>query len=401
MLNAEAKTERSIEVVFKILDACNNKCKYCFYFGHKDRNFDDRSKYVINRETIVRVADFLKTGCNLLGINGMSIIIHGGEPLLQPIEDFDCMCQYLQSTVGEVAKVTLGVQTNGTLISKDWIEVFKKYKIVPSISIDGFEECHNKFRVDYKGEGTYEQVVNGITLLTTDGNERLKKFGTLSVINPAYSAKKIYRHFVDDLGCRNMDFLLPDMNHDTLNEYLDMFNVTMDDFGDFLCDLFDEWVADDDPKIEIRLFKELLLLLLGDKYSVLGDFGPCPREGVLPVVTIFRNGSLSVEDNLVSTRKGILDINANIENTTLADFIKKPLFAELRRVRSNLPNTCERCVWAKICNGGATINRYSSKNDFDNPSVYCLVLKRLYARMASYLVNRGIDAGALPLNISQ
>jgi len=188
-LNGSIK--RSIEVVLKVIDACNNKCHYCFYFGSKDRNLDRLDEFAITTDSVDEIADFLQQGCYLLGLDGISIIIHGGEPLLMPVHHFDYLCQQLHKKIGEVVKqVRFGVQTNGTLISKEWIDIFNKYQIIPSISIDGYEACHDNFRKDFNNEGTYKKVVDGIVLLQSSTNDNLKNFGTLTVINPSYSAKK-------------------------------------------------------------------------------------------------------------------------------------------------------------------------------------------------------------------
>jgi uncharacterized protein len=272
------------------------------------------------------------------------------------------------------------------------LELFERYNIKPSVSIDGYKECHDELRLDHNSHGTYDKVAAAIRLMK--GKKYFQQIGTLSVINPKYSAKKIYRHFVDDLKLNYMDFLLPDVHHDTL-DYLHRCGIKLEYFEDFLCELFDEWIKDDNPSVSIRLFKEILLLLSGHKYSSLGSFGPYKNERVLPVITIFRDGRLAPEDNLVSAKSDILNSGATIDNMSLSNFVKLPIFSELREIRKNLPAPCESCTWAKMCNGGDTINRYSKLNDFNNPSVYCSALQGLYSHIATYMLNNGFSATRL------
>jgi len=386
---------QSLEVIFKTVEACNCNCSYCYYFGNNDRYFKHKDKKIVSEDTIKEIAHFLKQGVKSLDLGLIRIIFHGGEPLLQKKSDFDKMCDIFTKELSSCTEIQLGVQTNGTLITKGWCDLFNKYKIGPSISIDGPKKCHNAYRVNHIGKGTYDDVVNGIKLVQKHTKKHTFCPGTLTVINPEFSAKEIYRHFSDDLQLTFMDFLLPHLNHNTFPLYQQRTKLTIDDYGNYICDLFDEWVKDNNPEIDIRILKIIMRLLAGVKYTYLADFGPAPLIDMLPIITINHDGSLSPDDSYITTREGILSTGFTVNNTTLNDFIKLPIFEEIKNIRKIIPDECLPCQWVKICNGGFSITRYSAENGFNNPSIYCSAFKKIYMHIATYMITHGLALSKL------
>ena len=116
------------------------------------------------------------------------------------------------------------------------------------------------------------------------------------------------------------------------------------------------------------------------------------EESLFPIITIRSNGDLEPTDELMSTDpETVTKTNCNIFNTSLKDFLKHPIFEELRLAQTVLPLECQKCCWGKVCGGGGLVNRFSKENRFNNPSVYCEGLKDLFSHLTSYLLNSGVS----------
>src|SRR5262249_42064121 len=158
------------------------------------------------------------------------------------------------------------------------------------------------------GRGTYDRVRRGVELLHQAALEgRIKKPGVLCVMNPAHSARKIYRHFVDELGFDNIDFLLPDDTYDSFAADEDP-----EKYGHYLCDLFDIWTEDDNPAIHVRVLESALLLLFGGGSLVNGYGTQTPTS-----VGIASDGTLSPDDTLRACGEDISQSPMHIKSTTL------------------------------------------------------------------------------------
>lgn len=376
-----------MEIMLKTVDACNNNCAYCFYFARKNRNLTNASSLTISQATVNETIKFINKGCNDLEVEELSIIFHGGEPMLQKTEEFNLMCEQFTKNISNNLILNLGIQTNGTLITKEWIKIFEKYHVSPSISIDGPREYNDHFRIDHKGTGTYEKIVFGLKLLQQSiVRGRIKKISTLTVIHPPHSAKKIYHHLVDELHLNEINFLFPDLNYDTFDIYAEKNKINIEQFSDYWCGLFDEWIKDPNRQnINIELFKEFGCFLDNHKHQHLIGFGLNKKDSQLPIFTIFWNGKLFPEDNFITMDPNFFSNDVSIFNTSLQNFVKLPFFKTLNSIKQNLPVVCQKCVWSKFCQGGRLVNRYSSLNKFANPSIYCSALKKIYHHIDSVI----------------
>jgi uncharacterized protein len=376
-------SKKVLGIVLKTVERCNIDCTYCYFFNGIDNSFETHPPY-ISFETVKQIASFLKQGCNELEIDEVRIGLHGGEPLMQKKYHFDEMCTYFREKLEPEVTVSYTLQTNAILINEKWIELLLKHKIGVGVSIDGPKEYHDKYRIDHRKRGTYDRVAAKIKEMM---DSPLKgNIGSLGVINPEFNPRKIYRHFVDDLGFKHMNFLLQDYNYDNPSPYPASAN------GKFLCALFDEWVKDDNPDITVVHFKSTIDLFKGGLSAVYG-IGPTSVD-ILPLITIASNGDLSPVDELRNTNKNIMN-TANVSSITLAEFINTKWFQVLREAFTKRPRECQQCCWENVCGGGGIINRYSTHNGFDNPSIYCEGLQDYYSEVASYMLKNGFPVEKL------
>lgn len=206
------------------------------------------------------------------------------------------------------------------------------------------------------------------------------KVGALSVINPEFDQRVVYRHFVDDLGFKSMNFLLQDYNYDNPPPYDPKV------CGSLLRNIFAEWIKDNDPKINISFFTSLINLFK-EKHSLIYGIG-AQLTSSLPILTIASNGDLSPVDELRNTDIALMH-NQNVANVTFKEFLNSQYFDTLRNAFEISPSKCQTCCWEKICKGGGIVNRYCSTNRFDNPSIYCEGLKEIYSTMAAFILKSG------------
>jgi len=320
-----------------------------------------------------------------LNIKRAHIILHGGEPLLLSPQRFSRLCEQLIELLLPDITPIFFVQTNAMLINERWIELFQRYRVNVGVSMDLPADYNNRERIDFKGRGTYNRVMKGVALLReARAAGRIENLGVLCVINPRHDAKKIYRHFVDDLGFRSIDFLPPDVTYDSVGD------LTGEGYGRFLCDLFDVWTADDKPEIELRVLYSIFALLLGGPSMVEGYGYSLPHA-----ITIGSDGSINHNDNLRPAGHDIIYYGANVRTTTLEEYLKSPFISALEDAYNDKAETCQQCCWLKVCGGGLLVNRYSKSNGFKNPSVFCDGLKMLYTHATNYLLTKGLPLESL------
>lgn len=370
---------KTVVVILKVIETCNINCTYCYFFNGIDDSYTLHPGK-ISLDTIQNIADYFRQACLENEIKILRIDFHGGEPLLAKPKFLSKVCDIFIKELGEITTLQFTLQTNAMLINEEWIDIFNKYTINIGISIDGPKEYHDKYRVDHQGKGTYDQTKLKIDLLRKYYQEKKINFGigVLSVINPEFSAKKLYRHLVDDLKFNSIDFLLPDNTWDSTKKE----NFSSESYGTFLCDLFDEWIKDNNPKIYIRIFDTIISQLLKTSTHY-HDFGGWLNDFLL--VTISSDGQLSPDDTYRSANPKLMNTGLSVRNSVFDDFLNHPSVLSLYEASYQLPKACEGCLWQNTCKGGSLLHRYSELEGFANHSVYCEALKMIYEKVSNFL----------------
>lgn len=379
----------NLSLILKVAESCNINCSYCYMYTGPDQTWRRRPR-LMSEKVFANVLTFLRSACAANPVDSIQIIFHGGEPLLLPKERFSRWCGEIVNTIGSLTRLELAVQTNATLVDQEWIDVFQKHSIRVGVSLDGPPEYNDEHRVDHKGNGTYQNVHSGLTLLREAACAgRIDSIGLLCVIDPRRDARKIYRHFVDDLKIEHFDCLLPDFNHAHKPP------VPVSEYGRFLCDLFDEWSSREDAEVEIRILSSIISLLIGGP-SFLASLG----RSTATALTIETDGAIGADDILRSSSPDEMWHGGSVRDVSFADLLSGEWMRAHRSSRS-APSECRNCVWVSACNGGSMLHRYGNGRRYDNRSIYCDALRMTYTKIANYLIARGLSATTLARTLAQ
>lgn len=374
-----------VSVVLKTVERCNINCTYCYFFNKNDQSYKEHSPY-ISRETINQTGQFLLQGSEDLNFSNILLSIHGGEPLMQDLDDFDYMCSSITALFhGKKTSIEFTLQTNAMLVNKDWIDLFNKHKVHIGISIDGPKIYHDKFRIDKKGKGTFDRTVEKIHLL----NKFKKNFdiSILCVTNPSFNPKTIFDFFKNELKINQFDFLLPDAHHSDLPSH------DVEQYGNFFSKLFDILTAEGLDKFKIRFLNNIIRDFLNFPSTLYGQ--SVPKGKTMHPFTISSDGNLSPVDDLRNTDSKIMNTGLTIYNSTLQNFFNHSFFKDINQVLETPPKKCHSCCWQTICNGGNLIHRYKVNQGFTNETIYCDALKKIYGKVAAHLIKDGYSIADL------
>ena len=185
---------------------CNLRCQYCYYLEKQHLNDnskvkikDSKSRGISERLLEAYVRDYIQ----LQQVPEVLFTWHGGEPMLRPLSFYKQAVRY-QQYYGRGRHISNSIQTNGTLLTPEWCQFLHDEGWLVGLSIDGTQEMHDAYRLDAKGEGTWQRVMDVIHMLQDYGVE----WNAMATVNHANVSKPLefYRFFRDELHCQFLQF---------------------------------------------------------------------------------------------------------------------------------------------------------------------------------------------------
>ncbi len=343
----------------KVTSACTLRCNYCQYLSHLT---GDNSNLVMSRDTMH------KSILQLLSLPSKRItfIWHGGEPLLVGMNFYEDVISFQKQVQREGQKIRNNIQTNGTLLSQEWIGFLRENQFNIGISLDGPSKIHNYHRLYPSGNGSFNRVMKSANSLMA--NELA--FGLLAVVTKehACSAKEIYDFFVGH-NFKTFDFL-PCIEINKDEGKTTGSSITAFEFADFMIQVFDLWMDDDDPKIHIRYFDNILNGLLGGKPTLCKFAGTCSS-----FLTIDCNGDIYPCDSFV----GYYELRfGNILTDDLQTVIESDKYKDFAGETKTIHSECSECEWYQVCHGGCSYYRYMTRQDFSDENYFCKANKTIF-----------------------
>ena len=378
---------------------CNLACKYCYYL-EKSHLYQNSLRHLMSDEMLEQ---FTREYIEAQTMPQVLFTWHGGEPLMRSI-DFYKKALALQKKYAHGKQIDNVIQTNGTLLTDEWCEFFAKNHWLVGISIDGPQEYHDHYRVTPAGKPSWEKVMQGIQLL----KKHRVEWNAMAVVN-AYNAEHPleFYHFFRDNGCQYLQFtpiverLTEHEDGRTLASLADDreipladASVTPQQWGNFLCTIFDDWVRHDVGKTFVEIFDCTLANWMGVLPGICAYSKECGHAGVME-----HNGDVYSCDHFVFPEYKL----GNIREQSLIDMLygeKQQAFSRLKH--TSLPRQCKECDMEFACHGECPKNRFE-KDKYGEPGLnyLCQGYYQYYSHVAPYMdfMKRELLAQRPPANI--
>lgn len=357
----------------KVASRCNLDCDYCYIYSGADDSWRKRPA-VMPDATVFKAVDRIREHCLRSRQRTVEITFHGGEPFLVRGDKVRRWCDHARRALSDIVDVRFSVQTNATLVDEAWIETLREHAITVGVSLDGPRRINDAHRVDRRGGGSYERVVEGLRSLSSAGI----RLGALAVVQPSVDGLAVYNE-LKRLDFRYFNFLLPHHTHEQMPEIWRVHGPTP--CADYLMPILDEWWATGTMQQEVGLFLQMCKVVLGGR-SATDQIG----NRLLSFVFVETDGSIEGLDTLKMAANRVSVTELNVFRNNFADIqAQGGLHARAIFDGVPLPTGCSGCPEALTCAGGHLGDRYSETNQFDNRSVWCRDLQLLFDRTRSYL----------------
>ncbi len=326
---------------------CNLDCEYCFFLSKETLYPGDR----------FRMADdvleaYLRQLIEAHTQPEVTIAWQGGEPTLMGVDFFRRAVALAEELKAPGQRLHHTIQTNGTLLTDEWCELFARHRFLVGISIDGPPALHDAYRVDKRGEPTFAKVRKGLDLLQAHGVD----WNVLCTVHAAnqHAPLEVYRFFRDDLGAEHIQ-LIPIVERDNDTGFQEGDTVTdrsvdPEAWGAFLSGVFDEWVTHDVGRVFLTHFDTALAAWLGM------DPPLCIfRRTCGDAVALEHNGDVYSCDHFVEPDH----LLGNLMETHLVELMGSDQQRAFGQAKADtLPRYCLDCEVRFACNGECPKNRF-------------------------------------------
>ncbi|MFE9825372.1 radical SAM/SPASM protein FxsB, inactivated metallohydrolase extension form [Streptomyces sp. NPDC005791] len=353
------------EVVLKVHSRCDLACDHCYIYEHADQSWRTRPKS-ISDEAISWTARRLAEHASEHALDSMSVILHGGEPLLAGPARLRRVCEELTSALDGTAELDLRIHTNGVQLSPRYLDLFAEFDVKVGISLDGDRAANDRHRLFADGRTSHPLVLRAVELLRQDRYRHLD-LGLLCTIDIGNDPVAVFDALAE-LEPPRVDFLLP---HATWDEPPLRPDGSPTAYADWLLAVFDRW-TEQGQKLPVRLFSSVVSTLSGGP-SLTESLGLAPTD----LVVIETDGQMEQVDSLKSAYEGAAATGFDVFSHSFDDVAAHPGVRARQLGLAGVSEECRACPVVRSCGGGLYTHRYRSSNGFDNPSVYCTDLAAL------------------------
>lgn len=367
--------------------ACNLACEYCYYL-EKSKLYasptSGRTPMVMSDELL---EDFIKKYIAAQTSPEVLFCWHGGESLMRPLAFYKRVLE-LQRKHGRGLMITNTIQTNGTLLTDEWCHFFRDNNWLVGISIDGPQEFHDEYRRNKAGTPSFRQVMKGIELLKRNGVE----WNAMAVVNDYNADFPLeFYNFFKEIGCKYLQFT-PIVERLTTHRdgrrlalptdgdspALAPFSVSPEQWGNFLCAVFDEWVRKDVGSTFVQLFDATLANWVGQTPGLCTMARTCGHAGVMEY-----NGDIYSCDHYVFPEHKL----GNIATHSLVEMMFSPQQQQFGYAKYDaLPSQCKQCQFLFACNGECPKNRFAHTATGEPGLNYlCKGYKKFFGHVKPYM----------------
>jgi len=314
--------------------ACNLKCKYCFYHdvaSHREvRSYGNMSD--MTQDSIIEKTLDVEENAFI------SYAFQGGEPTLAGLEFFYKFISKVKQHKKDTQVIQYSIQTNGTLLNDEWAKLFKENNFLVGLSLDGYKDNHDYFRITNQNTETYLNVYKSLELLRKYEID----FNVLTVLTEqlAKHPQKLYNFYKDNkISHIQLIPCLPD-----LSSISTLFALTPKRFASFYKGFYDLWVRDlrNNDYMSVGLFDNIIPMYRGVPPQQCGMVGNCAFQFVIE-----SDGSVYPCDFFVLDHYNC----GNINTETIKEIAKNKIIHSFIHEPKRMCNECNTCPFLEMCHG--------------------------------------------------
>jgi len=372
---------------------CNLDCAYCFYLD-KTALYPGSRRWAMTDDLLEL---YIRQYIEAQEVPEVNFAWQGGEPSLLGVRFFRKAVE-LQRKYARGKRITNAFQTNGTLLDDEWCCFLHDNEFLVGLSLDGPREMHDTFRRDKLGRPTFDAVMHAVELMQRHGVE----FNILTVVNRVNSRHPLdlYRFF-KSIGARFLQFIplverLPDdellkpdgtvsrkhalagpsarTDEPNASVRVAPWSVEPEQFGRFLCDIYDEWIRTDVGTVFVQAFDTALGIWAGYPASLCVFAETCGQS-----IVVEHNGDVYACDHFVYPEYRL----GNLRTSTIRDIVRltqQRAFGDAKR--DALPDYCRRCDVLFACRGECPKHRFQQTPDGQAGLSYlCPSYKRFFTHI--------------------
>ncbi|GGS15113.1 hypothetical protein GCM10010269_62890 [Streptomyces humidus] len=362
--------------ILKVANRCNIDCDYCFVFNSKDqaaRRLPARMDLAVARAAARRIGEHAATH----RLRTIHVVLHGGEPLLVGVGHMAGLLEAVRGAAPAGTRVLFELQTNGTLLSGAWLDLFEQYEVAVGVSLDGPPRANDRHRLTHAGRSSAASAVRGIELLRS----RPHLFaGLLAVVDLANDPVEVHDHLAA-FEPPVIDFGLPHATHDDPPHRSD---PSVPEYGLWMSKVYDAWLARPEHPHSVRMLEDIVALSSGVRGSV-ETLGLAPPTSVV----IESDGSIEAVDTLRSVEEGGTWLGLDVLRHSFDEALSHPKLLHRQHGKDALAEQCRACPLVDVCGGGYLPHRFSEAQGYRNPSVYCADLEYLIRHVQGSLRQHG------------
>ncbi len=339
---------------------CNLRCPYCFYFPRRAL-YPQTTVHRMSGEVLERlIASYLATDQPQYVFGWQ-----GGEPALLGVEFYREVTRLQQKHGRPGSIVANSLQTNATLLDDAFAAHLATYRFLVGVSLDGPAEIHDRYRRYPDGRGSHAQVMQTLACLRRHGVEH----NVLTLITSANveRPREVF-HYLLEQGLFYQQYI-PCVEFDAQGHPLP-WTITESQWGDFLCEVFDQWISAAHPEVSVRLFDALLAVLVGEP-PALCHLGTDCRS----YLVVEYNGDVYPCDFFVN-REFLL---GNIETDSWASLRGSERYAAFGQQKAAWAGECEGCEYVRFCAGDCLKHRWRYDRNPRRLSWLCAGWRQFYA----------------------
>ena len=366
---APAGSQRAYHSMVKPIGSlCNLDCTYCYYL-HKKELLGSASKFHISDAILeTHIRQYIE------GQDRSEVVFswQGGEPTLLGLEFFRRVVELEQKYKRPHQRIENDLQTNGTLLDEEWCAFLHENHFLVGLSIDGPKALHDAYRIGKDGNPTFDKVFAASQRL----HKHHVRFNTLTVVNRLNSRRPldVYRFLRSEVRPHQMQFIpcvepkvfrtiapqkwdphmLPEYGSPAArpgnpDSVVTDWSVDPDDWGYFLCKVWDDWFHRDYGRVFVNLFETAVAQWMGQPAQLCVFHEFCGKG-----VALEHDGSLYSCDHYVYPEYRL----GNIQEISSSRMVFSERQRQFGLAKSRtLPKDCRECKFLFACNGECPKNR--------------------------------------------